>query len=42
MLSLLCAILATIFLAIAFRRLRGTTLELPWAWTLLAFWMLAL
>jgi hypothetical protein len=41
MLSLLSAILATIFLAIAFRRLRGTTLELPWAWTLLAFWMLA-
>ena len=41
MLSLAIAIVATVLLAGAFPRLRETTLRLPLAWTVLAFWLLA-
>ncbi len=40
MLSIAIAIVATILLAGAFPRLRETTLRLPLAWTVLAFWLL--
>jgi len=35
------ALVATILLVRALPRLRNNTLQLPWAWTLLAFWLLA-
>jgi hypothetical protein len=41
MYSLAIAVVATLLLAPAFPRLRDTTLSLPWAWTLAAFWLLA-
>ncbi|MDP7204963.1 MAG: hypothetical protein QGH11_05310 [Pirellulaceae bacterium] len=41
MLSIAIAIGATILLAGVFSRLGETTLRLPWAWTVLAFWLLA-
>ena len=41
MYSLAFALVATILLVRARPRLHGTTLQLPWAWTLLAFWSLA-
>ncbi len=41
MYSLAFALVATILLLRALPRLHGTTLQLPWAWTLLAFWSLA-
>ena len=41
MYSLAIAVVATLLLAPVFPRLRDTTLTLPWAWTLVAFWLLA-